>query len=430
MKKSKLFLLLILLNWTGFLFPLKAQYYLENIDARQVFGQKTWINKDREKMDVASNYQLAVTIRKSRNQQHLILIFESKTSQTNISGLRGGLFLMVPSTLKPNIQNVKIGFYDKRGQKIESDQYPYLEDIMLEILKLLPGTKDVYPLSEKIFKALNTGQLKDIIPTGVFANSSGNHVGIGKTWQSQYYHSLLIKAHSLRIFIPVNGSVEFMQKEINNKGLGVFYGLRPSVVPARVGILFDNIRLGSKPSNSDFTDNFSSTGIFTDSRDGKSYKWIKIGQQIWMAENINYRTSNGSWCYDNIESECEKYGRLYDWETANKVCPQGWKLPSDTDWTFLTDFLGNGPGNKLKSTAGWSRNGNGDNSSGFNALPGGYRKSNGGFGHLGDSAGFWSSSPRGLSAAWNRGLGYYYDLVSRDGAGRSSFGFSVRCIKN
>ena len=73
----------------------------------------------------------------------------------------------------------------------------------------------------------------------------------------------------------------------------------------------------------------------TDSRDGKTYKTVKIGEQVWMAENLNYKAM-GSFCYEDDASFCEQYGRLYTWDVAQNVCPDGWRLPSESEWGALT----------------------------------------------------------------------------------------------
>jgi hypothetical protein len=91
------------------------------------------------------------------------------------------------------------------------------------------------------------------------------------------------------------------------------------------------------------------TATFTDSRDGKIYQTVIFGDQTWMAENLNYETPDGSWCYENDPSSCSKYGRLYDWETAKKVAPIGWHLPSEDEWLMFlaesgSDDLLNGSG--------------------------------------------------------------------------------------
>ncbi len=118
-------------------------------------------------------------------------------------------------------------------------------------------------------------------------------------------------------------------------------------------------------------------------KDGKKYKTIKIGNQVWMAENLNYVNNSGSWCYDNEPANCEKYGRLYDWETAKTVCPAGWKLPSKSDFeTLLLNASGRRKGTKAYNALKDSGN------SGFNALFGGWRSSDGDFSYIG-SYGNW-----------------------------------------
>jgi uncharacterized protein (TIGR02145 family) len=112
-------------------------------------------------------------------------------------------------------------------------------------------------------------------------------------------------------------------------------------------------------------------GSFTDYRDLKTYKTIIIGTQTWMAENLCYKASSGCNAYNNAIYNVNTYGYLYNLKTADKVCPDGWHIPSDTEWITLINFLGGGDvaGKKLKSTYGWD--GNGTNSSEFSALPGG-----------------------------------------------------------
>ena len=175
--------------------------------------------------------------------------------------------------------------------------------------------------------------------------------------------------------------------------------------------------------------------------DGNSYAVVTIGTQTWMAENLNYETAD-SWTYDNDPANGDIYGRLYNWEAALTACPSGWSLPSDDEWKTLeiflgmsqsqanaTGFRGTDEGEKMKSTSGWYNNGNGTNSSGFTALPGGYCDISGSFIGLGDSDLWWSLSESSGTSAWYRGLHYNYDQVGR-GYYNKAHGFSVRCLKN
>ncbi len=81
------------------------------------------------------------------------------------------------------------------------------------------------------------------------------------------------------------------------------------------------------------------TDTLTDVRDGKTYKTVKIGEQTWMAENLNF-DNTGSYCYANKQENCDKYGRLYTWEAAKNVCPTGWHLPTEEEWQQLEKYLG------------------------------------------------------------------------------------------
>jgi len=172
-------------------------------------------------------------------------------------------------------------------------------------------------------------------------------------------------------------------------------------------------------------------GSFTDSRDGKTYKTVKLGNQTWMAENLNYN-ADGSKCYENQESNCQKYGRLYNWETAKSACPKGWHLPSDDEWQVLVDLAGigdEGAGTMLKSSSGWNENGNGVDAVGFSALPGGYGRSDGSFGYVGEYGHWWTATEDVASNAYHRDMIYNRAYVYRNNYGKTYL-FSVRCVQD
>ncbi|MDR2693285.1 MAG: hypothetical protein LBB74_03610 [Chitinispirillales bacterium] len=170
------------------------------------------------------------------------------------------------------------------------------------------------------------------------------------------------------------------------------------------------------------------SGAFTDKRDGKTYRAVVIGGKTWMAENLNYETGK-SWCYDNKESNCNKYGRLYDWKTAMKTCPSGWHLPSNQEWDGLVGAAGGKTtaGKKLKSTSGWSGNGNGTDEYGFSALPGGDRYTGGSFINAGGRGYWWTATKGGASYAYYRDMYYDYDYVI-EFTYYKEYGFAVRCV--
>jgi len=196
---------------------------------------------------------------------------------------------------------------------------------------------------------------------------------------------------------------------------------------------------------------------FTDSRDGKTYRTVRIGNQTWMAENLNFATDSSA-CYDNADSNCTKYGLLYNWDDAVTACPAGWRVPSDEDWDSLAlaaggqrvkdecgqlvededgNYYWKFAGKKLKSTTGWKDywedddgklvSGNGTNDFVFSALPGGYGGddfySAGGYGY------WWSATEFDASSAWYRNMYYYNDNVYRDSYYKTGL-FSLRCLQD
>jgi len=182
--------------------------------------------------------------------------------------------------------------------------------------------------------------------------------------------------------------------------------------------------------------------------EGETYKTVVIGTQTWFQRNLNYEVE-GSICYDNSEANCEKYGRLYDWATAMNlpdcnskpcssqigtkhkgICPDGWHIPNDAEWTTLTDFVGSPQaGTKLKATSGW--NYNGTDIYGFAALPGGKASSDGIFNHI-SSYGYWWSATEYLN-----NYVYYRQMYSSSALVKRETEFkrppnllSIRCVQD
>lgn len=166
-----------------------------------------------------------------------------------------------------------------------------------------------------------------------------------------------------------------------------------------------------------------------DSRDGKTYKTVKIGSQIWMAENLNYKTTN-SYCYDNAPANCSKYGRLYTWSAAMEACPSGWHLPSRSEFETLFKTVGgkSEAGKMLKSKTGWRNRGNGTDAYSFSALPAGQRSGDGEF-DFEDVAHFWSSAEDDRFSAYYMALFHGLDTADLYYS-RKHNGVSVRCLRD
>ncbi|MCL2282469.1 MAG: fibrobacter succinogenes major paralogous domain-containing protein [Fibromonadales bacterium] len=206
------------------------------------------------------------------------------------------------------------------------------------------------------------------------------------------------------------------------------------------------------PSSSSVALSSSSSSISygTLSYQGQNYKTVVIGIQTWMAENLNYNVS-GSKCYGNSDSNCDTYGRLYNWATAmalpescnsstcsdqiqspyRGVCPEGWHIPSDADWDALMTTVGGSSmaGTKLKATSGWYSGGNGTDDYGFLALPGGYGFSDGSFGDVGNVGNWWSASEYSSNIAYRRYMGYNGEDAYWYSNGKTYL-FAVRCLED
>ena len=180
---------------------------------------------------------------------------------------------------------------------------------------------------------------------------------------------------------------------------------------------------------------------------------VTIGNQVWTSKNLDVsKFKNGeeipeaetkdqwkafsdaneaAWCYYENKTE---YGKLYNWYAVNDprgLAPKGYHIPTDAEWTTLTNYLGGEKiaGAKMKSNTGWGNDGNGTNSSAFAGLPGGFRSNDGSFNHVGGGGLWWSSSENAPGNAWYRSL-YEHDGDVYRGLQWKQSGFSVRCIKD
>lgn len=162
---------------------------------------------------------------------------------------------------------------------------------------------------------------------------------------------------------------------------------------------------------------------FTDARNGKTYKTVTIGNQVWMAENLDYDVGDGSFCFMDDNANCDKFGRLYTWDAANKAAPPGWHLPSKDEWETLISSFG---GVDSITYAEMVQ----DGGSGFDAMTAvGSRDEGGAYLTIGKGAYYWSSTPDGDRDAW-------YCVISRNKhkvhmvSRRLNDAFPIRCIKD
>lgn len=200
------------------------------------------------------------------------------------------------------------------------------------------------------------------------------------------------------------------------------------------------------------------SGTFTDSRDGNVYKWVKIGNQIWMAENLKYlpsvvgpsissNTTPFYYVYDynstnvtDAKTNYTTYGVLYNWLAAMNACPSGWHLPSDAEWRQLTTAEGGMSiaSGKLKEvgTTHWiNPNAEATDETSFNALPGGCRVDDGTFSLVGQEGYWWCSTQDDDEEDYDPNLAFFWNMKHNSSKifrsiTNKEFAFSVRCIKD
>jgi uncharacterized protein (TIGR02145 family) len=183
----------------------------------------------------------------------------------------------------------------------------------------------------------------------------------------------------------------------------------------------------------------ASADFFRDFRDGQVYKMVTIGDQVWMAKNLNYEMA-GSYCYSNNASNCMRYGRLYTWESARTIAPPGWHLATRKDFNELGLFckgLGQGKVGTMLKSAGpeWNDHGifgpgtPGTDAVGFSAKPTGVRTSSGVFSYMGSFAYFWCADEENMTSAYYRHLSYFTGAY-QECSSKKECAFSVRLVKN
>lgn len=178
--------------------------------------------------------------------------------------------------------------------------------------------------------------------------------------------------------------------------------------------------------------NQRSSSFFIDLRDGKLYEVVEFKEQPWMAENLNFKTPEGSWFYEDKPENGEKYGRLYTWEAARKACPEGWRLPSALEWRRMAAQFGGADEDAADGgTAAYEALAE-DGYSNFAALLGGNRRYSGAFGDLGASGYYWSGTETESSRGAGEAFAFNFSGATR--ALRStklskSLGASCRCVK-
>ncbi len=249
-----------------------------------------------------------------------------------------------------------------------------------------------------------------------------------------------LKVDNLKLTCRYDGNLKQWLWTVDMNGVySVSSSSSQEVLPASCSSLPDS---SSSSSSEIIAESSSSSGAFgtlVDGRDGQVYRTVTIGEQTWMAQNLNYAYTDSeetSYCYNDNTINCDVYGRLYGWDAANNACPEGWYLPTYLDWTNLLSYVSNnyeyGVTDVLKSDKLWiSPEGtyNGLDLLGFAAYPAGAMDMYNTYMYLGTDAFFWSSVQFSDTKAY-----FFYINKSKTyltfSYSEKNVALSVRCIKD
>lgn len=333
-------------------------------------------------------------------------------------------------------QSVEIGLYDNLGKLLSSTKQNLTQGIHQFELKF--PVAGIYYVS--VLKSEGQSGFKTVYTGRTIQHSSILYVGSHSVNDLQGVAVTKLKGAA------INKEIEFEPGDM------ILY----SFFSGKNTTIFTDAPDSSKTIDVEFvkcTDN-----------DSTNYKVVKIGTQWWMAENLAYLPvvsppSLGSdtiafyYVYDYTGTDTlaakatenyNTYGVLYNWPAAKASCPAGWHLPSDAEWKQLEISLGmkqqqadtigwrgTDQGKKMKSTFGWNSAGNGTNSSGFTALPSGYRYSSGLFMHLGNDGCWWTSTDFSTNEPWYHFITFWKNQIHRNhNYNFRKYAWAVRCVKD
>lgn len=398
-----------------------------------------------------------------------ISIFLDNTFKGITSTDFGGLIINDVTPGTHFIKVVKEGYKPREEQIFvnSGEIYKYFVSSLIPKIRIFESGK-----TEQKDTDLKTGSLKlqslPISMTIIIPSLGVNYDKMRDTWQAEEVPIGNYPASFIGNNLTLYDTITINLNSLTHLYIDLIAGNIEDLTPAtRYQKITDSI-----PILPVVTDKKFNNDSFIDPRDGKQYKTVKIGTQIWLAENLAFlpkvspsnKGSNikqyfyvygyeGNRIFEAQEiANYKKYGVLYNWTAAKSACPQGWHLPDDQEWSLLSKYLSdkgygnndnynnnkNDIGKSMASVSEWDvtsfsgvigNDQSKNNRSGFNALPGGQRQVDSGFSQLHKFAFYWSSSTLGSIRAWYRYLYYDYNGMYRF-PNYQNHGFSVRCLQN